>query len=112
MKVLVCGGRNYLGRERVYEILNMIRPSSVVHGACPSGADHYASEWTSSQKVPLVTHPAEWSRLGRAAGPIRNKEMLDKNDDIGMVIAFPGGAGTENMIGLAFGRGIPVLIVP
>lgn len=50
--------------------------------------------------------PADWERNGRAAGPIRNRQMLDGKPDL--VIAFPGGKGTADMVAEAKRRGIAV----
>ena len=38
MKVLVCGGRNYLHREHVFMVLDSIEPTVVIHGGA-RGAD-------------------------------------------------------------------------
>lgn len=48
------------------------------------------------------------ARLGRAAGPMRNKQMLEEGKP-DLVVAFPGGAGTENMVKQAKAAGIRVL---
>jgi hypothetical protein len=54
--------------------------------------------------------PAEWGRHGRAAGPIRNRELLKQavaravaHTSPGsiatvLVVAFPGGAGTASLV--------------
>ena len=52
-------------------------------------------------------YPADWDTHGRGAGPIRNKQMLEEGKP-DLVIAFPGGKGTANMIGQAKEAGIPV----
>ncbi|MEM9912925.1 MAG: hypothetical protein AAF922_19365 [Pseudomonadota bacterium] len=46
--------------------------------------------------------------MGRAAGPIRNKEMLDEGCP-DLVVAFPGGRGTANMVKQAQAAGVEVL---
>jgi hypothetical protein len=48
---------------------------------------------------------AEWERLGRKAGPIRNQRMLEEGKP-DLVVAFPGGTGTAGMMG---SRGRPAL---
>jgi hypothetical protein len=54
--------------------------------------------------------PAEWGRHGRAAGPIRNRELLEQaiaravahtspcSIASVLVVAFPGGAGTASLV--------------
>ena len=52
--------------------------------------------------------PANWERYRNAAGPIRNKEMLDKWRPH-LVVAFPGAAGTTDMIKQARSYGVEVI---
>lgn len=52
---------------------------------------------------------ANWEAFGAAAGPVRNRWMLDLEPDL--VIAFPGGKGTKNMIEQAKKRGVPVMVI-
>ena len=49
-------------------------------------------------------------RLGRKAGPIRNQRMLDEGKP-DLVVAFPGGKGTNGMIDLARNAGVRVILV-
>jgi hypothetical protein len=57
--------------------------------------------------VTVEQFPAEWGRLGRAAGPIRNAVML-RDGKPELVIAFKGGAGTADMKARARKAGIEV----
>ena len=111
MKILVCGGRDFnlshIVKGVLDEIHNHTPITSVVHGGC-SGADKLASDWAKMRGITVYPHLANWSEHGRAAGPIRNKAMLDSHPDIKWVIAFPGGKGTESMVSLARRRGIDI----
>lgn len=105
MRVLVCGGRSFDGWSAVHRTLSEIKPSVVIQGGA-SGADQLAAKWADVNGVPLVTYPALWKQ-GKKAGPIRNAFMLqDGRPDV--VIAFPGGHGTEDMIRKAEAAGVPV----
>lgn len=120
MKVVVTGGRNYWGRQNVFNALNEInhgnRITILAHGACTDrdtrefcGADRWANEWgvaNAFRKVAIERFPADWS-LGRKAGPIRNRQMLETVEP-DLVVAFPGGAGTESCCGIAVEMGIRV----
>lgn len=112
MKILVCGGRDYSDQKAVFSVLNVLRS---VHGALTiieggqTGADRLARRWAHEHKAGLVTVEAEWDRLGRRAGPIRNAEMLKLEPDA--VVAFPGGRGTENMKRQARAAGVEVVEV-
>lgn len=115
MKILVCGGRGYRNREFVFSTLNTINAAyddgitCVVHGNAP-GADSLADDWARQEGVEVRAVPAQWALHGRRAGPIRNAQMLAENPDIGLVVAFPGGTGTEDMIRKAKAAGIDTLV--
>ena len=85
-------------------------PSTVIiHGAA-KGADSLASEWAALNEVKEEVFPADWKTHGRAAGPIRNQQMLDEGKP-DLVIAFPGGRGTADMVKRARKAGIEVMEV-
>jgi hypothetical protein len=109
LKVLVCGGRDFHDTKRVDEVLCKYAPSVVIHG-CARGADTLASIWASQHGVREMKFPADWATHGKAAGMIRNAQMLQEGAP-DMVIAFPGGKGTANMIALARRAGIRVDVV-
>jgi hypothetical protein len=52
-------------------------------------------------------YKAEWDKHGRAAGPIRNQQMLDDGKP-DLVLAFAGGRGTDDMCRRAREAGIEV----
>lgn len=105
MRVIVCGGRNFADREAVVgELLKLPQDAVLVHGDC-GGADRLAAQVGESWGMVCERHPADWS-MGRAAGPIRNQEMVDAGADL--LIAFSGGKGTADMVKRAEKAGIPV----
>ena len=79
----------------------------LVHGNAP-GADEIAEKWAKKNQVMYLGVPAPWKLLGNRAGPIRNSYMLKKaKPDV--VIAFPGGRGTQDMYGKAKRSGIAIM---
>lgn len=116
MRVIVCGSRNfgeYLDqRDRIYAALDSIHAKTPItflwHGNA-RGVDRTAAMWASIRDRSIRVCPvsAEWSKYGDRAGPIRNKNMLGQ--DIDLVIAFPGGKGTTNMVAQAQRAGVKVL---
>ena len=110
-RILVCGGRDFDDRELMGSVLNpLIRgydgpDKTLVHGVA-KGADSLAAEMWTTWGCPTEAHPADWKRYGKGAGPIRNQEMLDSGIDL--VIAFPGGRGTADMVRRARKAGIEV----
>lgn len=110
MKVLVCGGRDYTDSRYLFgylDALHAVTPiTDVIHGAA-RGADMLAHEWAYQRQVRMWPCPADWKALGKAAGPIRNKAMLDEHKP-DLVVAFPGGRGTQNMVELAGRAGVRI----
>jgi hypothetical protein len=111
MKVLVCGGRLYANKEKVDAALNAIHKKHgielIIHGAA-KGADTLAAEWAKRYKIPVQAYSADWAQYGKPAGFIRNQKMLDLGEP-DLVLAFPGGAGTEMMCALAERYGVKVI---
>jgi hypothetical protein len=97
--LLVCGGRHYRNAEAVRMVLDAALrsgPVTIIQGGA-RGADKLAREWADDRAVECITFAAEWDRDGTMAGPIRNQRMLVEGKP-DMVLAFPGGNGTANMI--------------
>lgn len=118
MILLVCGGRDYSDGEHVFAVLDEIHQAEdvllVVEGTA-RGADLLAEAWARSREVPYLGVPAPWATKRKAAGPIRNSQMLDTRTlglpfrvPITLVVAFPGGSGTEDMVTKARAAGIEV----
>lgn len=112
--VLVTGSRFVTDRARVFAALDAVHAERaitlVVHGAC-RGADMLADAWAHEREIDAIALPADWRKHGKAAGPIRNIEMLEQHaPDI--VLAFPivGGVGTQHCMRAAVERHIPVMI--
>jgi hypothetical protein len=109
MRVLVCGGRNYTDRERLFTELDAIHAATlidvIIEGGA-SGADNLAGSWARVRNVSSWRVPADW-RLGRGAGHARNAKMLAMCEPA-LVVAFPGGAGTADMVRRARDAGVTV----
>ena len=115
MRVLVCGGRNYQDRARAYAELDRLEPLdghlTIIAGSA-NGADRLAWEWFCERlheqgPMDFQAFPADWKAYGKAAGPIRNQQMIDEGKP-DLVVAFPGGKGTADMVGRARTAGIRV----
>jgi hypothetical protein len=110
--VLVTGGRDFADRRWLSEVLTELNARynfrCLIHGAA-RGADSLAEEWGLQNGVYPKPFPADWQKHGRKAGPIRNAEMLKEKPDL--VIAFPGGKGTADMVKRAKQAGIEVIEV-
>jgi len=110
MRVIVCGGRDYADREAAFAALDRFHARNgitcLIQGGA-TGADALAYEWASSRFITVHNVPADWKKHGKAAGPVRNKQMLHDYFPHA-VIAFPGGRGTDGMIKQAKAAGVPV----
>lgn len=113
MRVLVCGSREYENFRHVNQILSGLlkKPAVIIHGAAP-GVDTWAGLWARNNDITEEVYPADWDKYGKAAGPIRNKQMLTEGQPE-MVVAFrgPNSRGTQNMITQARKAGIETVVV-
>lgn len=97
---LICGGRDFSDQTMFDDIMSRLLemfgcPERVIHGAA-KGADAMAAAWADRMAIPSIAIPADWATHGKAAGPLRNEEMLKREPH--RVIAFPGGKGTADML--------------
>lgn len=109
MRVIVTGGREYSDVATVLSEIVRVGMDDmhavIVHGAAP-GADTLARFIAEDLGLVTEAHPANWDKWGKAAGPIRNQEMVDLGADL--VPAFPGGPGTRDCVRRARAAGIEV----
>lgn len=113
MIVLVCGDRFWTDEGKIRERLGKLPAgTTVIHGA-QRGADSLAGQVAKGFGLKVRGFPADWTKYGKAAGPIRNREMLDQKPDL--VIAFhpnlEGSKGTKDTVTEAWRRGIPVELI-
>lgn len=112
LRVLVCGGRNFNDALTLGSWLGGIQKQHgidlLIHGGAP-GADFMAAKFAEWQGIPVQEFPADWTAHGKAAGPIRNAQMLAEGKP-DLVLAFEGGRGTANMVEQARKAGVRVQI--
>lgn len=113
VRVLVCGGRDFCNIAFAHSHLDRLhaerRFTALLQGGA-SGADSIARDWAVSRpEIRRFVSRADWDRYGPAAGPIRNKRMLLWKPDL--VVAFPGGTGTADMVSRARRAGVEVIEV-
>lgn len=102
----VTGGRNFSNKKLVYNTLNEYKSKDMmlVLGDA-TGVDALARQWAIENKIPFVVHYANWGKYGKAAGPLRNKEMISQAN---MLLSFPGSRGTVDCTRQAEIAGIPI----
>ena len=113
MRVLVCGGRDFDDAGLMIIVLDRLHTEKffmvLIHGNA-RGADSIADAWASRRGVPREPYQVpqgEWDEIGKKAGPLRNQQMLDKGRP-DLVVAFPGGGGTKDMVRRAVEAGVSV----
>ena len=114
-RVLVAGGGRDLfwSPQQIAAALLARTSGQVVHGLLHGGArgaDRAIGRAARQLGWPTEVLPADWRRYGRAAGPIRNRELLElaiswavaitsaEAPVAVLVVAFPGGAGTASLV--------------
>lgn len=102
IRLLVCGGRTYDELRTLSKEMSANHPIAVVIHGGASGADRLAARWADVNNIQTIVFPANWKQ-GRKAGPIRNQFMLDESKP-DLVLAFPGGPGTADMVPPGKGR--------
>jgi hypothetical protein len=113
MKILICGDRNWCNEELVREQLAKLPPETIIIEGEAKGADTLARRIAEELGLEVRKYPAKWQTYGKAAGPIRNREMLKENPEL--VMAFhddiQNSKGTKDMVTIAQKAGITVVII-
>jgi hypothetical protein len=115
--IAITGGRDVHPSQQQLDAfaryLDACRCAVLRHGECPTGVDEFVSKSIarSRPRVRIEGWPAQWERLGRAAGPKRNREMLVGGicPRVDTLVHWPGGRGTAGCVELAATLGIPTI---
>jgi hypothetical protein len=117
VRVLVCGSRDFDDRELMLWFCGTFRNGDVLIEGGARGADRLARQAVEALgfDVRIREFPADWERHGKAAGPIRNQQMLDEGKP-DVVVAFVSkplveSRGTADMVRRAKSTGYRVYVV-
>lgn len=121
MRILVTGSRTWDEAKTVRAALDAVARGAVeaqvelltvVHGACPNGADELADQWARYYRGGLVVtaerHPALWVKFGKRAGFVRNEQMVATRPDLVLAFIRDNSPGATHCTELALDVGIPV----
>lgn len=128
-RVLICGDRNWglpngLDAEALAlatqqrcvlatYVATLPTDSIIIEGEA-KGADRFAGIYAEAVGLEVLRFPAQWDKHGRAAGPIRNKQMLTEGKPT-LVVAFhddiENSKGTKNMLTQAKRASVPTRVI-
>jgi hypothetical protein len=99
MKFVISGSRKHPQPSLATVFLDYIsEEDEVLIGDCPTGIDKYAKEYCEEQNIPYTIFEADWDKYGLAAGPKRNKAMLDTKPDLVLALPYGESKGTRDVI--------------
>ncbi len=111
MRILVTGGRKFDDKELLFEFLDRLHQERsitlVIHGAA-RGADSLAEKWGKARGVETLPCLPDVERYKDGVWREQSEQMLAHKPDL--VVAFPGGNGTANMVELAQRAGVEVML--
>lgn len=118
VRVIIAGGRDFTDYHKLKTYMNCLlqlldkSQVEIISGGA-KGADSLGERYAREFGYKLKRFPADWNKYGKAAGPIRNKEMaLYAAEAKGVLVAFWDGSsrGTYDMITRAEEYGLEVYI--
>ena len=115
MNIIIAGSRDigislreknqvFLILDKVFLNLNLNEPPVIFDGGC-SGVDACGKEYAKTKGWQVDTYKADWLNLGKAAGPLRNQQMVDKADML-VVIRTKNSRGSKDVLARAKNKGI------
>lgn len=112
-RLLICGDRNWIDKDEIRQCIETIDPDVIIEGEA-RGADRMAREVALEMDYilgdTLLSFPADWDKHHKAAGPIRNQQMLTEGQPT-IVYAFHinigESKGTKDMIKRSLKAKIP-----
>ena len=110
MRIVIVGSRTYEDEGAVRAFVRTLEPGTVVVSGGAEGPDSWAADEARSIGLSVSVHEADWEKLGRRAGPLRNDAIVADADS---VVAFWDGKshGTAYTVTLAVHQGKPVQVL-
>jgi pyruvate/2-oxoacid:ferredoxin oxidoreductase alpha subunit len=114
MKIIVSGSRTYWDESKIHAVLAKIlwslpinEPVTLIHGGA-KGADTIAATFGASVGLDVIEYQPDWKAYGKAAGPIRNAQMVHDHSDADIVLVFWDGSskGAANLLEEARAKGL------
>lgn len=105
MKVIIAGGRDISDKDLVFNLIDKtiqqwnadgLEPITEIVSGTAKGVDTLGEEYAKEHDIPVKRFPADWETNGKAAGPIRNKQMADYADRA-IIVMHEDSRGSKNM---------------
>lgn len=112
MKVIIAGSRSILriGYSEFNEIISVC-PYEITEVVCggAKGIDKIGEQWAQRKGIPIIYFLPDWNKHKKAAGFVRNKQMVDYAD---VLIAIWNGKspGTAHTIKEAKKKGLKTFV--
>lgn len=112
MKTIIAGMRDFHDyNSLLIAVARSGRVITEVVSGCAKGVDALGEKWGHDHCVPVKKFPADWDKHGKAAGPIRNRQMAEYAD--ALIAIWDGKSrGTKNMIETATKLRLAVYVHP
>ena len=119
VKIIIAGTRTFdnytLLRKTMCSLFGQVPQSQmeIISGHCPTGADSLGELFAKRNGIRLTLFPADWAKYGKAAGPVRNRQMAEYAAPDGYCVIFWDGKsrGSKNMIEEARKMGLNVKVI-
>jgi ribA/ribD-fused uncharacterized protein len=110
-RLLITGSRDWIDEAPITaEISQLPRGSVVIHGGA-KGADAIADRVARFFGFTVEVYEADWERLGKRAGIVRNQEMLSQSRPTrAAAFPLPQSVGTNDMIRRCRKAGVPIKV--
>ena len=94
LPLVVSGTRRVLSvrdKKTLQQDLDDAKEYRIIHvGDCPTGVDAFVWALRHEPGYEVVQHTANWDEHGKAAGPLRNRDMLlAAKANPGLLLAYP-----------------------
>jgi len=102
MKTAIIGSRGISNYEIVSDVLKEYQISNVISGGA-KGVDSLAERYVTDNSLSMTVFKPDWAQYGRAAGPIRNRHIVDAAE---CVIAFWDGKSKGTLDSITYAKKI------
>lgn len=101
MKLAIVGSRDFPRLADVRDFVLKLAPGTIVVSGGAPGVDRAAQEAAEARGLQVLVFRADWDRLGKAAGPARNTQIVEACDHLVAFMRAGGSPGTADSIAKA-----------